>query len=256
MSDGRVADMFRLDGRVAVVTGSTRGLGLETARAFAEQGAHVVISSRTEEACHAVADELARDHGVQTLAVPCNVSDWGQCDALVEAVHDRFGKVDILVNNAGMSPLYPSLPEIEEGLFDKVVGVNLKGPFRLSASIGSRMFAAGSGAIVNISSVAAIRPDPIALPYAAAKAGLNALTEGFARAYGPAVRVNAIMAGPFLTDISKAWDLEQFRTQVEDLLALQRGGDPQEVVGAAVYLASDASSFCTGAVLRLDGGYR
>ena len=159
----------------------------------------------------------------------------------------------MLVNNAGMSPLYPSLPEVTEDLFDKVIGVNLKGPFRLMTLIAPRMAEGDGGSIINVSSVAAIRPTAGELPYAAAKAGLDVLTVGFAQAYGPKVRVNTIMAGPFLTDISKAWDLDAFRQHAANY-PLGRGGEPHEIVGAALYLASDASSFTTGTVLRVDGG--
>ena len=157
------------------------------------------------------------------------------------------------MNNAGMSPRYPSLSEVSEALFDKVIAVNLRGPFRLSALVGERMAAAEGGAIVNVSSVAAVAPSPLEIPYATAKAGLNALTVGLARAFAPKVRVNCIMAGPFLTDISKAWTPEMHRG-LERAVPLGRGGEPEEIVGAALYLASDASSFTTGAILKIDGG--
>ena len=246
--------LFDLTGRRALVTGGSRGLGLRMARAFAARGADVVVASRKQAACDEVAEEIGATYGVQALGIAANVSDWGQCDALVEEVYGRLGRVDVLVNNAGLSPLYPSVDEVSEALFDKVVGVNLKGPFRLSAAVGTRMAEGEGGSIINVSSIAAIRPTPDVLPYAAAKAGLNALTEGLAQTFGPAVRVNAIQAGPFLTDISEAWDLEAFQRRAEQTIALRRAGDPEEVVGAALYLASDASSYCTGAILRLDGG--
>src|SRR5215204_5046774 len=124
------------------------------------------------------------------------------------AAYWRFGKVDVLINNAGMSPLYESLNSVTEKLFDAVVNLNLKGPFRLSALVGERMVADGGGSIINVSSSGSRRPRPEQLPYSAAKAGLNALTEGLALAFGPTVRVNTLMPGPFLTDISKAWDIE------------------------------------------------
>jgi NAD(P)-dependent dehydrogenase (short-subunit alcohol dehydrogenase family) len=174
-------------------------------------------------------------------------------ERLAETAFAAFGKVDILVNNAGMSPLYPSLGEVSEELFDKVIGVNLKGPFRLTALVGERMAAADGGSIINVSSVAAIRPTPAELPYAAAKAGLDSLTAGFAQALGPSVRVNSIMAGPFLTDISEAWDIEAFEVAWQRF-PMRRAGRPEEVIGAALYLASEASSYTTGAVLRVDGG--
>ncbi|MBO0706360.1 MAG: SDR family oxidoreductase, partial [Candidatus Dormibacteraeota bacterium] len=165
------------------------------------------------------------------------------------------GRVDVLVNNAGLSPLYPSLEEVTEALFDKVIGVNLRGPFRLASLIGTRMARGAGGSIINISSMEAIRPAPEALPYAAAKAGLNALTEGMARAFAPSVRVNAIQCGPFLTDISTHWTQDAVQGLV-DRAALGRCGEPEEVVGAALFFATAASSYCTGAVLRLDGGSR
>ena len=164
-----------------------------------------------------------------------------------------MGSVDVLVNNAGMSPLYDSVDSVSEELFDKVLAVNLKGPFRLSALVGTRMAAGAGGSIINISSVGAVHPRPNILPYAAAKAGLNALTEGLARTFGPSVRVNAIMAGTFLTDVSKAWDMEAFAERAKGF-ALERGGEPHEIVGAALYLASDLSSYTTGSILTVDGG--
>lgn len=249
---GSAARLFDLTGKVAVVTGGSRGLGHEMVLAFARAGADVVIASRKLDACRATAAEVEA-LGRRALPVACHVAEWAQCDALVESAYRHFGRVDVLVNNAGMSPLYPSLVEVSEALWDKVIGVNLKGPFRLSALVGARMAAGHGGSIINVSSVAAIRPTPMEAPYAAAKAGLNNITVAFAHAYGPKVRVNCIMAGPFATDIAKAWDPELVK-YVERTAALARVGRPEEVVGAALYFASDASSFTTGAVLRLDGG--
>jgi len=248
-----VLDLFDLSDKVALVTGGSRGLGRSMVLAFAELGADVVIASRKLDACEALAKEVRERFGREALSHACHVAEWDQIDALVDAAYERFGKVDILVNNAGLSPLYESLPEVTEALYDKVLGINLKGPFRLSALIGSRMAEGEGGSIINVSSIAAVRPTPEVIPYAAAKAGLNAMTVGYAHAYGPKVRVNCIMAGPFFTDISKAWDMQIFQEQAK-AFALKRGGEPDEVIGAALYFASAASSFCTGAVLRLDGG--
>jgi NAD(P)-dependent dehydrogenase (short-subunit alcohol dehydrogenase family) len=241
------------DGKVVVVTGGSRGMGRAMVEAFAARGASTVIASRKLDACERLASTVREKYGVAALPLACNVSHWDDCDRLVESVYEKYGRVDVLVNNAGLSPLYPSLDQVSEALFDKVVGVNLKGPFRLSALVGSRMAAGDGGAIINISSIAAIRPGWHELPYAAAKAGLNALTEGCAKAWGPTVRVNTIMAGPFRTDISKAWPAETVR-RFEETLALRRVGEPEEIVGAALFLASDAASYCTGALLRVDGG--
>src|SRR5260370_32670828 len=171
-----------------------------------------------------------------------------------DEVYAGWGRCDVLINTAGMSPLYPSMSEHNEDLFDKVVGVNLKGPFRLSALFGSKMAAGSGGAIINVSSTAAIRPSRTTTPYSAAKAGLNAITIAFAQEYGPKVRVNCIMAGPFLTDVSKVWaHTEEFKDRSRTF-PMQRAGDASEIVGAALYLASDAASVTTGAILTIDGG--
>lgn len=245
--------LFDLTGKVALITGGSRGLGREMALAFADHGAHVAIASRKLEQCEKTAAEIAA-RGVQSFAHACHVAKWAEVEALAEAVFARFGRIDILVNNAGLSPLYPSLDAISEELFDKVIGINLKGPFRLSALVAKRMMEGDGGSIINISSTAAVTPSPGSEPYCSAKAGLNALTRSMAYAYGPKVRVNCIMPGPFLTDISKAWDLAAFEVGARANIPLQRGGQPHEIVGAALYLASSASSYTTGAIIPVDGG--
>src|SRR5438093_624732 len=212
-------DLFDLTGRVALVTGGSRGLGREMALAFARFGADVMIASRKQDACDAAAEEIRHTTGRRALGRACHVGRWNELQGLVDAAYEHFGAVDILVNNAGMSPLYPSVDAVTEELWDKVLGVNLKGPFRLTALIGSRMAQGNGGSIINISSGAASRPTPDVIPYAAAKAGLEAMTVGFARAFAPKVRVNAIQAGPFFTDISKAWDLDAFRRRARATLA-------------------------------------
>lgn len=243
-------EQLELIDKVAVITGGSRGLGRAIAGAFAARGATVVIASRKAQACRAAAEEI----GQHAIPIPTHVGHWEQCDALVERVYGELGRIDVLVNNAGSSPLYPSLVEVSEELFDKVVAVNLKGHFRLCALVGTRMAAGGGGSIINVSSTASVSPEPQELPYGAAKAGLSALTVGFARAFGPTVRVNTIVPGPFLTDISKAWDMDAFEQRAQQSIPLQRGGQPEEIIGAALYLASEASSFTTGATLTVDGG--
>jgi NAD(P)-dependent dehydrogenase (short-subunit alcohol dehydrogenase family) len=246
--------VFDLSNRVALITGGSRGLGREIALAYARHGATVVVASRKQEACTATAREIAAETGQRALGIACHVGHWGQCDSLVERVYAEFGRVDVLVNNAGSSPLYPSLTEVTEELFDKVMAVNVRGAFRLSALVGTRMAQDGGGSIINVSSIAAVAATPVELPYAVAKAGLNALTAGMARAFGPSVRVNAVMPGPFLTDISRAWDMQAFDQRAQAMIPLRRAGRPEEIVGAALYLASDASSYSTGAVITVDGG--
>jgi len=248
-------DLFDMSGKVAVVTGGSRGLGREMVLAFAERGADVVIASRKLENCEAVADEV-RALGRRALPLAYHAASWQGADDLAAAAYAEFGRVDVLVNNAGMSPLYPSVDAVTEDLYDKVMGVNLKGPFRLSAVVGTRMVADGGGSIIFVSSIASQRPSPSELVYGPAKAGLNALTYGLARTLGPTVRVNCIVPGPFLTDISKAWDLEQFDRNARNAFALERGGEPHEIVGAALYFATAAGSYTTGTTLNVDGGPR
>jgi len=244
--------LFDLTGRVVLVTGGSRGLGREMAFAAARCGADVVIASRKYDSCVATAAEIEAQTGRTAMPYAVHVGRWAELDGLVDAVYERFGKLDVLINNAGMSPTYDTLTDVTEKLFDTVVNLNLKGPFRLSVLVGERMVADGGGVIINVSTHGSLRPHPSYLPYAAAKAGLNALTEGLAIAYGPTVRVNTLMPGPFLTDISKAWNLRG--TNPFAAHPLRRAGEPAEIVGAALFLMSDASSFTTGSILRADGG--
>lgn len=254
-------NLFDLTGRTAIITGGSRGLGREMALAFAQHGANVVVASRKQENCEEVA-AIISTMGRRALAVQYHAGSWDDSERLANIAIAEFGRIDILVNNAGMSPLYSSLVDVTEVLYDKVLDVNLKGPFRLSALIGTHMTkpdASGKihgGTIINVSSTSSQRPSPNEVIYGAAKAAINTLTVGLSRTYGPHVRVNCIVPGPFLTDISKAWDLEQFNQRAKAGYSLQRGGQPHEIVGAALYLASDASSYTTGMLLNVDGGPR
>ena len=250
MTSTSPADLFDLSGKVALVTGGSRGLGLEMVRAFAAAGADVIITSRKLDACEAAAKEV-RALGRRALPLAAHVGHWDDLVRLADAAYDEFGHVDILVNTAGMSPRAPSSAETSEELFDKVFGVNVKGPFRLTSLIGPRMAAGDGGSIINVSSSGALMPHPRFGPYAAAKAALNTLTTVFAMEYGPTVRVNTIAAGPFLTDIANAWTEEMRQTAFS---AIGRPGNPDEIVGTALYLASAAASYTTGALIRVDGG--
>ena len=241
--------LFDFTGKVILVTGGSRGLGYQMVKAFAERGADMIIASRKIEACEAVADEC-RALGRRALAVGAHVGKWAECDALIETAYAAFGRIDILVNNAGMSPPCPS-HEVPESLFDSVMNLNFKGPFRLASQIGHRMAQGGGGNIINISSTGALMALPTVVPYSAAKAALNAMTVSLAREYAPKVRVNTISAGPFLTDIAEAWEPEKRDRQP---VALGRPGHPPEIVTAALMLASPASSYTTGALVRVDGG--
>lgn len=247
--------LFDFTGKVVLVTGGSRGLGQRMVMAFAERGADVIVASRKLAACEAVAADV-RALGRRALAVSAHVGRWAECDALVQAAYAAFGRVDVLVNNAGMSPPCAS-HEMSEALFDSVLNLNFKGPFRLASQIGKRMADGadehGGGVILNISSTGALMALPGVVPYGAAKAALNAMSVSLSREYAPRVRVNTISAGPFLTDIAEAWEPARRERQP---VALGRPGHPDEIVTAALMLASPASSYTTGALLRVDGGQR
>jgi NAD(P)-dependent dehydrogenase (short-subunit alcohol dehydrogenase family) len=241
---------FDMTGKVVLVTGGSRGLGYEMAKAFARHGADIVVSSRKAGACDEVAAEIEAT-GRRALAAPCHVGDWNGLPALVESCYDHFGRIDVLVNNAGIAPTAPRSIDLSEDLFDKTVGVNFKGPFRLSALVAERMIAGAGGNIINVSSTAAVTPSAAFPVYAGAKAALNIMTRAHALEYGPKVRVNAIMCGPFWTDIARSWREEADKNSKA---AMKRIGRPHEIATTALYLASDKSSFTTGTIIRLDGG--
>ncbi len=241
--------LFDFTGKVILVTGGSRGLGYQMVKAFAERGADIIIASRKREKCEEVADEV-RALGRRALAFGAHVGKWAECDALIDTAYVEFGRVDVLINNAGMSPPCPS-HEMPETLFDSVMNLNFKGPFRLASQIGHRMAQADGGCIINISSTGALMALPGVVPYGAAKAALNAMTVSLSREYAPKVRVNTISAGPFLTYIAEAWDPKKREKQP---VAIGRPGNPPEIVTAALMLASPASSYTTGALLRVDGG--
>jgi NAD(P)-dependent dehydrogenase (short-subunit alcohol dehydrogenase family) len=252
MPAGGPWSMFDLSSRVVVVTGATQGLGRAMVTAFAQCGAEVVVVSRRREACEEVVAGI-REAGGRAVARACHVGHWDELEPLVDGIYDELGRIDVLVNNAGSSPVYGRLSDVTEELWDKTVALNLKGPFRLSALAGERMVAGSGGSILNVSSVGSIRPTRDIVPYAAAKAGLNAMTIALADAFGPKVRVNAILPGPFLTRISEAWDM-QVVDELTSNFPMRRAGNPEEIVGAALYFASDASSYTTGTVMSVDGG--
>jgi len=242
-----------LKGKVALVTGGTRGLGRAVAHGLALAGATVIVSSRKPDACAAAAEELAAATGAPVGWRALHVGRWSEISEVVDSVYAEYGSLDVLVNNAGIAPVAESLATVSEELYDKTLDVNLKGPFRLMAVVGPRMVAAGGGSIVNITSIAAVRPSPLELPYATAKAGLNAASAGFAQELAPTVRVNTVMPGPFATDMSATWD-DALRSEVVGSVPMRRLGEPDELVGAVLYLASDLSRYTTGAVLAVDGG--
>ena len=241
--------LFDFTDKVVLVTGGSRGLGYQMVTAFSERGADCIIASRKIENCEIVANEV-RGRGRKAMAYAVHAAKWDQLDAMVEAVYAEFGRIDILINNAGMSPAAPS-DQVTEALFDSVIGLNFKGPFRLASQVAKRMNEADGGVIINVSSSGALQPLPFVVPYGSSKAALNAMTRSFAAEYGPKVRVNTLSAGPFLTDIAEAWPEEQRNGSPN---AVGRNGNPEEVVTAALFLASPHSSYVDGAIVRCDGG--
>ena len=244
-----------LSGRVAVVIGGSRGLGLAMTRGLADVGATVAVAGRRLESCEKAVAELA-EAGHQASAHAFDAGRWDDCDRLFAEVTERWGGADILINNVGKSPIAASSLDTSQELFDKIIAVNLRYVFRLSALFGAQMRTRGRGAIVNICSTGSLRPEPFFAPYAAAKSGMNVLTECFAKELGPQVRVNTVMPGPFHTEATAAWSRsDEFTQHAERFLPMRRGGEPTEIVGAVLYLVSDLASFTTGATIKVDGGH-
>ena len=246
-----IAELQDLTGKVAVVTGGSRGIGRAIVQTLAEAGASVVIASRKLDSCESAAAEVRESTGSQALPVAFHAGKWDDCERLFHTTIEHFGRIDVLVNNAGMSPLYGSLDDITEDLYDKTFAVNLKGPFRLSILAARWMVDHDGGSIINVGTAGSLVASTRELPYACAKAGLNAMTVGMADAFAPKVRVNAILPGPFRTDISKGWGEEALKG---GFVPLKRIGEPADVGPLALHLATAASSFTTGAIIRVDGG--
>src|SRR6195952_5511973 len=247
--------LFSVADRVVLVTGGSRGLGRAMCLGLAERGARVVIASRKIDTCEELAAHI-RGRGGDAVAMACHVGNWESLDRAIAEAVGRWGRLDGLINNAGMSPLVPSLLETSETLFDKVIGVNLKGPTRLTTLAANAMKATGGGSIINISSLASVKPISTAPVYSAAKAGLNALTKVAALEYaGAGIRVNGIICGTFDTDAAAGFVRNaDLLPEIVRTIALGRVGRPDEIVGAGVYLMSGASTYTTGSLMAIDGG--
>jgi len=249
------AEMFRLDGKVAVVIAASRGMGRAIAEGLAEMGARVVIASRKLEALEATADAI-RKKGAECLAVACHAGKPEDIHNLFQKVKDTYGGVDILVNNPGTNPYFGPFMDAPESAIDKTIEVNLKGYLFATQEAARMMKERGGGSVINIASIAAFSPGPFQGIYSVTKAGVVSMTKAFASELGPdKIRVNAICPGLIETSFSKVLieTKEIYEVAVEGT-PMKRHGQPSEVVGAAIYLASDASSFVTGICITVDGG--
>ena len=253
MASGR----FDVSGKVVVVTGGSRGLGKAMSLGLAGAGAKVVVASRKLDNCQQLAGEI-KAAGGEALAVAAHAGDTGQLDQLIEQSYQHFGRVDVLINNAGTNPVTAPLSDLSPELFDKVIGVNLKGPWYLASRLAPRMAEHGGGSIINIISVSGLRPAAYQGFYSTSKAGLEAMTRVMAQEWaGQNIRVNAIAPGSYhsdLFDVSAA-QIPGFEEGAKSAALMQRIADADEILGPVFYLASDASSFTTGSCLVADGGY-
>ena len=248
--------LFDFSGKVALVTGGSRGLGKFAAMGLAEKGANIVVSSRKQDMCEKAAAEIHDATGVEVLAHAAHVGELGQLDKLIDATYERFGKIDILINNAGISPAFKELSECEEPLFDKLFDVNVKGPWYLASRAAPRMAKHGGGTIINVISVGGLRPGAGVGIYTATKATLHAFTKVMAQEWAPLnIRVNSLAPGPFRTDMFEAaLSMPGFGESSINATVLKRIAEPEEIIGTILFLAGDASSYVTGEVLVADGG--
>jgi NAD(P)-dependent dehydrogenase (short-subunit alcohol dehydrogenase family) len=251
------ANLFDLSGKVAIVTGSTRGIGRTMAAGLAAAGAAVVISSRKQELCDTVAAEIATDTGATTFPLACHVGDWDGVARFVDAVSERFGRIDVLINNAGINPARINVSDMSLEYWRKIFNVNLEGPLRMSQCVAEVMKAQGGGSIINIATMAAYSGGSAICAYGSSKAALINLTKSMAMEWAPSkIRVNVLSPGPFMTEMMEggAKTSPGFYELVAGGTYQKRIADTNEIIGPVLYLASDASSFVTGDDISVSGG--
>jgi NAD(P)-dependent dehydrogenase (short-subunit alcohol dehydrogenase family) len=252
----RIQPLFQLDGKVALVTGASKGIGEAIARGLAEFGARVVVSSRKQEAVDAVAGAFKAD-GLQAIGIAANMSNIEDIHALVEQTQEAYGGIDIIVNNAAVNPVFGPIQDTDERAFDKIIDVNLKGPFELCKKAWPILRQRGGGSIINIGSIGALKPEAGIGIYSVSKAALVNLTQAMAQEWGADnIRVNTICPGLIRTKFSEAlWSDGKILDRFLKRIPLKRAGCPDDVAGLAVFLASDAAAYCSGGVYLVDGGY-
>ncbi|MGB8338079.1 MAG: SDR family oxidoreductase [Burkholderiales bacterium] len=247
--------MFDLTGKVALITGSTRGIGKSIAEEMARAGAKVVISSRKKDACDAVAKQI-NDAGHEALAVPCNISYKEELQKLVDITMEKWGRIDSLVCNAAINPVYGPMSQVSDEAFDKVMGTNLRSNFWLINMVAPQMAARKDGSIIIVSSIAALHGNAVIGVYGISKAADAGLARNLAVEWGPQnIRVNCIAPGLIKTDFARAlWEDEKMRKATEMKTPLRRIGEPEDIGGIAVFLASKAGAYITGQMIVADGG--
>ncbi|GAA0722909.1 SDR family oxidoreductase [Aquimarina litoralis] len=251
-----IQQSFNLKGKVAIITGSSKGIGKSIAQGLAEYGAKVVISSRNQEAVDNVAEEF-NNNGLEAIGIACHIGKADQRKELIEKTIEHYGGVDILVNNAAINPIYAPIEEAEEEVFDKIMDVNVKAPWLLSNLVLSSMKERGGGSVINIASVEALHPGAGLGLYSTSKAALLMLTKNQAKEWGQyGIRANVICPGLIKTKFSAAlWQNEKLLNKIEKSLPSSRMGMPDEMAGIVCLLASDAGAYMTGGVYTADGGY-